>query len=145
MNAISKTIQRPHEQPWGPIKPKRAGSARPCLSPASSKPTAPMRAGDKHGANISSRQSGRRRMRAGTGSATVETPGPQAWAATPARAKRRRAWRSKFPRCLGEALRDLEWLEEAAKARAAARRYVASLTLTTEETAAQIAAPKAGG
>lgn len=81
--------------------------------------------------------------------------GLKAWVALPARAKRRRPWRSKFPRALGDILRFMEELEqernaafedwEAARARAAARRYVASLTLTNEEKVAQIDSRKAGG
>ena len=66
--------------------------------------------------------------------------GLKAWAATPERAKRRRPWRPKSPRALGEALRFLDELDQesdavledyaAARARAAARRWAASLTLT---------------
>jgi hypothetical protein len=68
--------------------------------------------------------------------------GLKAWAATPARAKRRRAWRSNSPRALGEALRFMDELDqesnavledwEAARARAAARRYCAALASTNK-------------
>jgi len=81
--------------------------------------------------------------------------GMKAWAATPARPKRRRPWRSKFPRCLGDALRFMADLDQertavfedwdVARARAEARRWAASSTLTNEEKVAQIAASKAGG
>ena len=73
--------------------------------------------------------------------------GLKACAATPARPKRRRVWRSKFPRALGEALRDIDEFHEeyaailedweVAKARAAARRWTASLALMTEKKVTQ--------
>ena len=81
--------------------------------------------------------------------------GLQAWAATPARPKRRRPWRPKSERALGEALRHNEWVTKerdailedwaAARGRAAARRWAASSTRTNEEKVTQIAAPKTGG
>ena len=74
--------------------------------------------------------------------------GLKAWAATPVRPKRRRPWRSKSPRALGEALRDIDEFKqeyaailedwEVAKARKAARRWNASLALTTEEKVTQL-------
>ena len=80
--------------------------------------------------------------------------GLEAWAATSARPKRRRAWRTKSPLCLGEMLR---WQEEfrqeceaafeilpAARARRAARRYGASLT-QTNALLAEIKPPETGG
>src|SRR5688572_27246963 len=67
----------------------------------------------------------------------------EAWAATPARPKRRRAWRSKFPRCLGGRAAFMDDLAQesnaviedlaAARARAAVRRRAASSTLSNEE------------
>ena len=61
-----------------------------------------------------------------------EAGGLKAWAATPARPRRRRPWRPKSPRALGDALRSMdEWEREskaavedyvAARARSAARR-----------------------
>ena len=81
--------------------------------------------------------------------------GLKAWAATPARPKRRPPWRSKSPRALGEALRDMKELDqecaevledwEVAKARAAARRWSASLALTKEKKVTQNMAPKPAG
>lgn len=69
--------------------------------------------------------------------------GLKAWAATPARPKRRRPWRSKYPRALGDALRFMDDLNQevkaaledwdVARARAEARRWAASSTLTNEE------------
>jgi hypothetical protein len=66
--------------------------------------------------------------------------GLKAWAATQSRAKRRRPWRSKFPRCLGETLRWMDDITEEcdavfedldhAIARNRARRYYASLAST---------------
>jgi hypothetical protein len=81
--------------------------------------------------------------------------GLKAWAATTARPKRRRPWRSKFPRALGDPLRFMDdskqelkaifedW--DVARARAEARRWAASSTLTNEEKVAQIEPPKAEG
>ena len=80
--------------------------------------------------------------------------GLKAWAATPARAKRRRPWRSKSERALGEMLRWQEELKQeceaadevwpAARARRAARRYGAPLT-QTNALLAEIEPPKAEG
>jgi hypothetical protein len=63
--------------------------------------------------------------------------GLKAWAATPARPRRRRPWRPKSPRALGDVQRFMEEVErectavfedwEAARARTAARRWAASL------------------
>jgi hypothetical protein len=81
--------------------------------------------------------------------------GLKAWAATSARARRRRPWRAKSPRALGEALRFMDELDqeskavlgdwEAARERAQARRWAASSTLTNEVKVAQTGVPKAGG
>ncbi len=69
--------------------------------------------------------------------------GLQAWAATPARPKRRRPWRSKFPRPLGDVLRFMNDLDQevkavfedwdVARARAEARRWAASIANANEE------------
>jgi hypothetical protein len=68
--------------------------------------------------------------------------GLDAWATTSARVKRRRPWRSKFPRALGDVLRFMEELDRestaaledyaAASARAAAQRYCAILASTNK-------------
>jgi hypothetical protein len=73
--------------------------------------------------------------------------GLQALAATPARPKQRRPWRSKFPRAVGQGLRDLDEFKqeyaailedwEVARARKAARRWAASQTNMNEEKVAQ--------
>ena len=83
-----------------------------------------------------------------------DTRGLEAWAATPARPKRRRAWRPKTERALGEMLRWQEELRQewdaarelwpAARARRAARRYGAPLT-QTNALLAEIEPPKAEG